>query len=289
MAIGVRAMRLSGFVFLLAAFIAQPAAAESPALVSTLQNDLATLVTSKSADVGIAALDLSTGETVSVRGNERYPMASTVKITVAATYLSSVEHGERSLDDIISGQSAAHLMRLMLTHSDNHATDLLIRNLGGPQTVQRWLDWHHVEGLRIDRNIAQLLSAKRDLYDRRDSATPMAMVTFLKRLDKGDLLQPSGRSYLLNLMAQCMTGRNRMKWLLPAGTRVEHKTGTLNGLSDDVGFVTLPDGRRLAIAIFARGGANRPQTIAEAARTIYDGFLAVVGWPYTAASAIGGR
>jgi beta-lactamase class A len=270
------------------AFVAQPAAARSP-LVSSLQNELAMLVTTKSADVGIAAIDLASGEVVSVRGDRRYPMASTVKVAVAATYLSYVEKGDRSLDDTISGVSAATLMRRMLVHSDNHATDLLLRNLGGPDTVQKWLDWHNVDGLRIDRTIAQLLRDKRDLYDHRDSATPMAFATFLKRLDKGELLRPWSKTYLLDLMAQCMTGRNRIRSLLPQGTRVEHKTGTLNGLSDDVGFITLPNGHRIAVAIFARGGDNRPNAIAEAARTVYDGFLAVVGWPYRAGSAIGGR
>jgi beta-lactamase class A len=81
-------------------------------------------------------------------------------------------------------------------------------------------------------------------------------------------------------MAKCQTGKNRMKWLLPAGTPVEHKTGTLDGLSDDVGFITMPDGHRIAVAIFARGGSNRPHTIAQAARTIYDGFKTLFSWPY---------
>ena len=52
------------------------------------------------------------------------------------------------------------------------------------------------------------------------------------------------------------------------------------GLSDDVGFITMPDGHRIIVAIFARGGSNRPRTIAEAARTIYDGFKSVFTWPY---------
>ena len=81
-------------------------------------------------------------------------------------------------------------------------------------------------------------------------------------------------------MSRCETGKNRMKALLPNGTPVEHKTGTLNGLADDVGFITLPDGRRIAIAIFTRGGSDRPRTIAEAARTIYDGFAKVLIWPF---------
>lgn len=281
-------MRRLGFLFFLLAFAAQPAAAQTP-LVASLQNELSMLVTTKSADLGIAALDLNTGEMVSVRGNQRYPLASTVKVAVAATYLSYVENGERSLDDKISGHTAAELMKLMLVHSNNHATDLLIGNLGGPKTVQKWLDWHHVEGVRIDRTIGQLLSAKRDLYDDRDSGTPIAFVKFLKRLDSGYLISDKSKAYLLNLMAQCQTGKNRMKWLLPEGTRVEHKTGTLNGLSDDVGYITLPNHHRIAIAVFARGGDNRPNAIAEAAKTVYDGFLAVVGWPYNAAAAISGR
>jgi beta-lactamase class A len=282
-------MRRFGILFLLLALVAQPAAAASNSLVTSLQNELAMLVTSKSTDVGIAAIDLKTGEMVSVRGNNRYPMASTVKVAVAATYLSYVEKGERSLDDTIGGTTASSLMRRMLVHSDNHATDLLIRNLGGPETVQKWLDWHHIEGLRIDRTIAQLLRDKRDLHDVRDSATPLAFAKFLKRLDSGYLIGDKSKAYLLDLMAQCMTGRNRMKSLLPDGTRVEHKTGTLNGLTDDVGFITLPNGHRIAVAIFARGGSNRPSAIAEAAKTVYDGFLSIVGWPYTAASAIGGQ
>jgi beta-lactamase class A len=169
----------------------------------------------------------------------------------------------------------------MITRSDNHATDLLIRNLGGPDRIQEWLDQRNITGMRIDRNIAQLLAAKRDLWDVRDSSTPKAMVELLRRLDNGTLLRPWSRAYLLNLMSQCITGRNRMRAMLPVGTRVEHKTGTLSGYSSDVGFITLPDGRRLAVAFFARATNNRPRTIAAAARAVYDGFVYYLRSPYT--------
>ena len=42
----------------------------------------------------------------------------------------------------------------------------------------------------------------------------------------------------------------------------------------------MPNGHHIAVAIFARGGSNRPRTIAEAARTIYDGFTRVLTWPF---------
>ena len=275
--------RLTAFLFCVLALVAQPAAAQSP-FAAQVQNELAALVTTKSADVGIAAIDLVTGETVNVRGHERYPMASTMKIAVAATYLSYVENGERTLDETIAGRSAASLMRAMIVRSDNHATDLLLRNLGGPRTVDKWLRWNNVDGIRVDRTIAQLLRAKRDLYENLDSATPLAFANFLKRIDKGERLKPSSRSYLLDLMADSQTGKNRMRALLPAGA-VAHKTGTLNGYSSDVGYITLPNGHRVAIAIFARGGSNRPQAIAEAARLVYDGFMTMVRWPYSPGTA----
>jgi beta-lactamase class A len=208
-------------------------------------------------------------------------MASTVKIAVAANYLAQVEFGRRSLDERIGGRTASQLMHAMITRSDNHATDLLIRNLGGPDRIQEWLEQRNVTGMRVDRNIAQLLAARRDLWDVRDSSTPKAMVELLRRLDNGTLLRPWSRSYLLSLMAQCATGSNRMRAMLPAGTRVEHKTGTLSGYSSDVGFITLPDGRRLAVAFFARATNNRPYTIATAARAVYDGFIYYARSPYT--------
>src|SRR3954468_6224176 len=272
-------MRFSPLLLSLFALVAQPAvAASSPNLLS-LEQQLNSMVANRSADVGIAALDLNSGETVSIKGNTPFPMASTVKVAVAALYLAQVDHGRRNLDDTINGTPVRSLMARMLIHSDNHATDILLKDLGGPDALHSWLKQNGVTGLRVDRTIAQLLSDRRDLWDYRDSSTPTAMVDLLRRIYKAELIKPSSRNYLLDLMSQCETGKNRMKALLPSGTPVEHKTGTLTGLADDVGFITMPDGRRIAVAIFTRGGADRPRTIAEAARAIYDGFARALTWP----------
>ena len=275
-------MRVMAFLLSLLALVAQPAAAASSPSLSNLEQQLGYLVAGKSSDVGIAALDLNTGDAVSIKGDQAFTMASTVKVAVGALYLAQVDHGRRSLDDTINGTPVRTLMARMMIHSDNHATDILLKDLGGPRTLHDWLRDNGVSGLRVDRTIAQLLADKRDLWDTRDSSTPKAMVDLLRRIYKAELIKPESRDYLLRLMAQCETGKNRMKALLP-GIPIEHKTGTLDGLSDDVGFITMPDGHRIAVAIFTRGGANRPRTIAEAARTIYDGFTRVLTWPFGAA------
>jgi beta-lactamase class A len=272
--------RIVGVLLALSAFAgAQPASAAASAGLTDLEQQLSSLVSGKSADVGIAALDLNTGETVSIKGDTPFPMASTVKVAIAALYLAQVDAGQHSLNETINGEPVRSVMRKMLVYSDNRSADMMFRAVGGPRAVHNWLQDNGVTGVRVDRTIAQLLTDKRDLWDRRDSSTPMAMVNLLKRIYTAELIKPASRNYLLDLMAQCQTGKNRIKALLPFGTPVEHKTGTLTGLADDVGFITLPDGRRVIVAIFARGGSDRPRTIAESARAIYDGFKTVFTWP----------
>ena len=216
--------RFVAILFSLSALAAQPAAAASSASLVSLEQQLSYLVAGKSADVGIAALDLNSGETVSIKGSTPFPMASTLKVADTALYLAQVDHGRRSLDDTINGQPVRSLMRRMLIHSDNVATDIILKDLGGPRALHDWLSDNGITGLRVDRTIAQLLSAKRDLWDYRDSSTPTAMVDLLRRIYKAELIKPSSRNYLLDLMSQCETGKNRMKALLPSGTPVEHKT-----------------------------------------------------------------
>ena len=283
--VGYVPMRFVAVLFGLVAFLAQPAWAEASPRLQLLEQQLARMAVNNPGEYGIAALDLETGTVVSFNGNAPFPMASTMKVAVAATYLSQVDAGRRSLDDKIGGVTARHLLDVMITRSDNRATDLLLAMLGGPAIVDHWLRSHSLTGIRVDRTIAQLLSDRRDLRDIRDSSTPTAMLGLLRTIDSGNVLKPESRWLLLDMMSRCKTGSNRIRRLLPAGTRVEHKTGTLSGYTGDVGFVTLPSGRRFALALFARGGVNRPAVIATAARAIYDVFEVEAGNTYTAMTA----
>ena len=314
-----------------AGLLALALAAATPLHAAPIDDRLNAIAQVPAGKVGIAAIDVASGRTLAVNGAERFPMASTVKIAIAATYLWQVDAGKRSLATMIAfdekrrlasegiGQSlphpgislsAANYIELMLTVSDNSATDTLLAQLGGPRVVERWLIAHHLEGIRIDRTIARLLlddyglpvgadgdavaalraaeampaltpaqidsaAAKFDA-DPRDTATPSAMAQLLARIDRGDLLSARSRAFLLAVLSRTTTGPDRIKGGLPPGTPIAHKTGTLHGISDDVGLITLPDGRRVAIAVFTRGiadGKARAAIIAEAARAIYDDAL----------------
>ena len=221
-------------------------------------------------------------------------MASTVKVAIAAAFLHQVQLGRQSLDRVYSmssderrkasrigdmkgyGRSAsgAQLLDLMLTRSDNSAADILLGAVGGTVAVGEWLRQAGVTGQRVDRSIADLLSAREvttrvqvgkrrhrkwitvtvpkssPVGDVRDSSTPEAMATLLAKLRSGDLLDPQHTNYLFDVMARCRTGARRLKGLLPSDTFVAHKTGSLDGVSNDVGIIGLPNGHEVAVAVF---------------------------------------
>jgi beta-lactamase class A len=100
------------------------------------------------------------------------------------------------------------------------------------------------------------------------------MLKLLLAIDGGTAMSPESREFLLGVMSRTRTGAGRIKGLLPNGTLVAHKTGTAGGIANDVGYVTLPDGRRFAIAVFTNSSetpvSDRDRAIAEIARTLYD-------------------
>jgi beta-lactamase class A len=225
--------------------------------------------------------------------------------------------GSGTLSDLFTNPgvqlSVRNLMELMLRISDNSAADILLRLAGGGDTVTANLHRLGVDGIQVNRSTANLiadwdgvilppeeewtpekfnyafdtttareqrlrtLNLRKDL---RDTSTPDGMAALLERIWRRDALQPDSAALLLDIMARCDTGANRLKGMLPAGTIVAHKTGTLgtaNNVTDDVGIVTLPRTEgHLAIAAFVKWSQEtadeRARVIAEMARTAYDYF-----------------
>lgn len=208
--------------------------------------------------------------------------------------------------------SVDRLLELMLQKSDNNATDVLVARAGGPQAVTAFVAGLGVTGLRVDCDTTHLLyramgihplsgsfrqnaeAARkadpqigvRDLRDLpnipfsaepEDTATPSAMIDLVTAYEAGRALSPASTQRLFTIMAHCETGKARIVGMLPPGTAVAHKTGSLNGVGNDVGVVRLPDGRHFAVVVFvmkdSRGHVSRDRIMAEAARAAYDYFL----------------
>ena len=280
---------------------AQEANFATASLDRELESELRAIVANARGKVGIYAAEVDGPRAAMLNAEHAFPMASTMKIAVAATYLQGVDEGRLRLDTtypmrIGTGKTgpdgrvltrpglsltAQSLIELMITKSDNHATDAILAAVGGPAAVTRWLRNAGITGQRIDRDIATLLRddlEKNDPSlgrDKRDSSTPAAMVRLLAALDRGEVLSPQSRALLIGAMSRCLTGKTRIPSLLPAGTMVAHKTGTLWAQTSDVGLIRLPDGRKVALAVFVTGQeshAAQARVIAEVARAVYDSY-----------------
>lgn len=271
--------------------------------VSPFEAQVAALASPEGGRIGVAAIDLTTGRSVSILGNQPFPMASTSKIAIVATFLEGVDQGRFRLTDqyplmipvpsrkfdgpvapVRTGaqMSALDLIERTIARSDNQATDALLAVVGGPQAVNRWLRRAGLSDLHIDRDIATLVRDDGAVdpartIDTRDSATPMAMVRLLSGMYRGDWLSASSRAVLMGAMERCVTGKRRMRALLPDEARIAHKTGTLYNTSSDVGVFHMPDGRPVAAAIYVTGQGGKPNRdarIAAIARALYDGYSA---------------
>jgi len=268
---------------------------------SPLAQQIAQLADPARGRIGVAAIDLVTGEEVGILSDQRFPMASTSKIAIAATFLEGVDQGRFSLSSeyplmmpvasrpfssatapVRPGEyhSARTLLDLMLTRSSNTATDALLKAVGGPAAVNDWARRAGIANFNLTRDIATLVRDDGEFnpanhIDIRDSATPRDMARLLQGLYQGQWLTPSSRNLLISTMEKCRTGVRRIPAQLPGGVTVAHKTGSLNNTSSDVGIITGPDGHAIAVAIYVTGQGtrtSREDRIAMIARALYDGY-----------------
>lgn len=251
---------------------------ESKSQDSSLNKEVKEIAAQANGRVGVFALVLETGETVaSLNPRDHFPMQSVYKLPISMAVMQAVEVGKIKLADKVSiGKSefigrAAHspirdkfpkgtlltveeLLRYALVESDGTASDLLMRLAGGPAAVQAYLS-----GLGIKEMIVldtEQSFAEDHSLQFRNYATPEAAVALLRALHERQGMTEASQALLLKLMTESTTGPKRLKGLLPAGTPVAHKTGTsgtekgITAATNDIGIITLPKGKHLAIAVF---------------------------------------
>ncbi len=279
---------LNTFILLLAAFASS---------LQGLDKQMEQLARPANGHVGAAVLIVETGELAAFHGDEHFPMQSVYKLPIGMAVLEQVDHGTLKLEqkvrvaasDLVPAGlrspirdkhprgevdlSVRELLRYMLVDSDGTASDVLLRLAGGPERVTKYLRELGVEGIVVATSEQEMARDVSVQY--RNWATPAAMTDLLRKLYEGRGLSKQSQVLLLQFMIETGTGPRRLKGLLPAGTVVAHKTGTsgtVNGLThatNDVGLITLPDGRHLAVAVFVSDAkaneAVRERVIAEIA------------------------
>ncbi len=176
------------------------------------------------------------------------------------------------------------LIQLAAGKSDNVATEILLRLIGGPATVQSYIRSLGVTGFQLQDGERIMNGPNPDRTAQyRNWIEPAAAVQLLQRLVVDPPISPEANAFLLESLTTSVTGPNRLRAGLPAGTPLAHKTGTSgehNGKAEatnDIGLITLPDGRHLAVAVFVTDAhaneATRDAVIARISQAAYNAAL----------------
>jgi beta-lactamase class A len=172
------------------------------------------------------------------------------------------------------------LLQMTVALSDNTAADILLRLAGGPQAVSDYIASLGITGFHLQ-------DGERELH--RDSALqyrnwfePRGAVQLLRRISDHSPLTTEHNELLVSWMRATLP-TNRLQGDLPKGTIVAHRSGTSdvdNGIAhatNDIGLITMPDGRQLAIAVFLTDSTadkeTREKVIAQVGRAVYDAAL----------------
>ncbi|MBB3034621.1 serine hydrolase [Alteriqipengyuania lutimaris] len=252
---------------------------------SAFERQIANLADGSDGRIGVYAIDLVTGQEVGILADQRFPMASTSKVAIAATFLAGVDQGRWSLTSEfeLPGRgkyiSAREHLDLMISRSCNDCTDALLYAVGGPQAVNAWMrNTAGISEFELTRDIATLVRedgridpASQIAFE--DSASPRAMGQLLAGIYQGKWHSSYSRQVLMNAMSATVTGKRRMTSALPMSANLAHKTGTLSRTASDIGIFYTPDGRPIAAAIYVTGqspsmaveNGNRSQKLAARA------------------------
>jgi beta-lactamase class A len=261
------------------------------AMSSVLTSSAAAQATDELADIerriggriGVTALDTRDGAHIAYHADERFAMCSSFKWTLVAAVLSRIDHGEFNLNrrvrfssiDLLgySPRTKTHvsegslpvseLCAAAVEVSDSAAANLLLKLIGGPQSVTHYLRQLGDPTTRLDRTEMALNSNIPG--DDRDTTTPRAIIETMKKILIDNALSSNSRGLLVGWMKACQTGRDRLRAGLPLSWIEGDKTGTgVNGAAVDNAIVW-PAGRPpILIAAYLSGSTGSSEALNKA-------------------------
>ena len=284
-------MRLS----LILALLACTAVAQAP-----LQRQIRSIAADAHGKVSVACSLPGTRLNCDLDPSAHSPMQSVFKLPLGLTILHEVEQGKFTLDQPIPFQKSdlilpqpysplqdkhpeagvdvplGDLLEMTVSLSDNTAADMLLRLAGGAKVVGDYIASLGVTGFHLVDGEHALHREHSLQY--RNWFEAQGAVRLLRAISHHPPMTAEHTRLLLAWMRSSRASRLALD--LPAGTTVAHKAGSsdvdngIAGATNDIGLITLPDGRQLAIAVFVTDStadeATRSQVIARIGRAVYD-------------------
>ena len=287
-------------VFLLTAFCVKNVSAQT----DSLRQQILRVIHGKQATIAMSVRGIETSDTLSVNGQLHLPMQSVFKFHIALAVLNEVDKGKFKLDqnilikksdllpdtysplrdDFPNGNVNVPLSKIIdytVAHSDNNGCDIQLRLIGGPAKVDQYMKKIGIKDININASEEDMHKEWNVQFS--NWTTMNAATDLLKKFYQRKMLSRQSYEFLWKTMLATSTGKDRIKSLLPAGTLVAHKTGTsdkkdgIKAAINDIGIVTLPNGKHYAISVFVTNSKEDDGTnariIADISKLCWDYFV----------------
>lgn len=256
--------------------------------MSSLENDLKYLASKyPSLKPSVYVWDYESGKYADLNAQEVYSAASIIKIPVLIQLFKSIEMGMLKLDDKITmtdyyksegsgslqfkGVKAVYtiddLARVMITESDNSATNMLLDATGGMNAMNQSLRKWGLKETRINDWLPDLKGT--------NVTTSKEMATLLYNLDNPSFLSLNSREKMVDYMSHVHNNR-LIQAGLPSDAIFIHKTGDIGKMLGDAGIVYTPNGKKYIVVMLVNRPYNSPEGkdfIVSASSLVYNYML----------------
>ena len=266
-----------------------------------LRQELENIIATKNATIGISIKNIETKDTLNINGTLNAPLMSIFKFHIALATLNLVDKGKLSLkqkifikkeelhentwspirDEYPNGNmylTLDQLLRYTVSHSDNNGCDILLKLIGGTETVQLFINKQGIKDFTIKLNEREMQTWESFYIN---STTPLATTEILEIFYKGQVLKKKTTKYLYQIMVDCSRGITWMKAGLPEGTELAHRTGisdrnenNLRAAMNDVGIFKIPNGNHIILSVYLKNITEEREvtekTIADIAKATWN-------------------
>ena len=238
-----------------------------------------------SLSTGLLFVDLETGDYVDFNSDKVYPTASVIKLPILIAFLQDVDAGKINLNeiwtmtnDVIVGGSgefqdlpvntkftAQNVIDKMITISDNTATNMVIKRMGGINYVNQRFAQLGLSNTRLRDWLPDL--------DGTNTTTLKELAQILAMLDRQSVLSRNSQANALDILRR-VKNRKLLAAGLGQGATIAHKTGYIGTMLGDAGIIEMPNGKRYIGAVIVESDREDSawDFVPEVSQTVYSYF-----------------
>ena len=231
--------------------------------------------------------DYETGNYANINADEIFPTASIIKLPVLVQLFRSIEKNQLTIYDEMplteyyrtegsgslqfkaanSKYSIDTLARMMITESDNSATNMIMAKLGSMTDINSGIREWGLKHTYVQTWLPDLGGT--------NHSTARDMAQILYNIDNPKFLSTSSREKIFDYMGHVHNNR-LIAAGIPSNATFLHKTGDIGKMLGDAGIVFAPNGKKYIVVIFANRPHNSPlgkEFIVKASETIYNNMV----------------